>query len=629
MKNTVYISLVVLAMTLCSCNDKSLNINKNTPVTVSGSIALTKTVFTDQGATVKVAWSANENIKLVDATQSGISAVFSSGQDSDNQTTAEFKGMIDAAEGDRIVAFYPSDLKISELTASVDYSAQKGTLEYMQDSALMYSSATFSKTSTELSFNNAASILKMNLTIPSADEISSVTISSSDNSLANKADLSLAGTSAEWKNKAYGDITVDLENPQVVAADGVLTIYALAIPQTAKGLKITASNAAGTKEYYYETQEDAVFEAGKVNSLTQTLTSKDLTVNLVQRSVFVSSTQIGVTWSITDFTAPETDRADAYIFGIYGDEACTDTLVRWSSAENASMWKWTNPYNTFPELFDNSPRFQFPGLDPNTTYYVKIEDTGKNCFSLNSYKTSASDKIDISSIASGNAAAGQTILYEDFSEITWGGEPVDRCAGFKPADVKTPVSYLNTTGNHASAGSTSATLGACNSGTGYFFDTAKGCGIATSGTRLKDWACRMEDSKSLGMKEFSGMLMIGNSKKCGDIVTPELSPLGSMATITLEFDACPYYESNIEPLTYQVHVFDGVTVSNNIIDYTVAPARSIDGSLTNSYEWQHVSVDIPNVSATSRIGIGPDIADKLNYYHRMYIDNIKITVKNY
>lgn len=140
----------------------------------------------------------------------------------------------------------------------------------------------------------------------------------------------------------------------------------------------------------------------------------------------------------------------------------------------------------------------------------------------------------------------------------------------------------------------------------------------------------MEDGKSLGIKELSGIILIGNSKKLGDLVTAPLAPLSGTATITLEFDAAPYYESAIEPLSYQVHVFDNPAVTSNIIAYSTVASQTFDGSLTEDYQWQHVTLDIPNVTATSRIGIGPKISDKsASGYHRIYLDNIKITVKNY
>jgi len=633
MKKIQYIAFMAIAILLSSCAKDGSMIFGGKKIEISGSLPGTKTTFSDQGQSIKVAWTANENILLVDATKTGTSATFSSDASSEGQTSTIFKGVMSADEGDKIVAFYPASLAVTVLSAPIDYSAQEGSLEYIQSKAVMYATSTFSATSTALNFNNAASVLKMNLTMPSADDITSVTISSSDNSLINKADLNLSGTAAAWNNQQAGNITITFKTAKTVAAGEVLTVYALAVPQTAKGLKIVASNATNTKEYYYDTQADATFEAGKVNSLTQALTTKNLTMTLVQKSVLVNASQIGVTWSISDYATPATDKADAYIFGIYTDANCTNDdahrLVRWSSAADASMWKWTNPYTAFPTLFDNSPRFVFAGLTAGTTYYVKIEDTTKGISSIESYTTSASSVVDMNTIGAGTATAGKVILMEDFSEILWGGESVARCAGYKPSVVNTPT-YTASSGDNAINGSTSATLGACNTGTGYFFDQTSGCGNATQGTRIKNWAAWMEDGKSLGIKELSGIILIGNSKKLGDLVTAPLAPLSGTATITLEFDAAPYYESAIEPLSYQVHVFDNPAVTSNIIAYSTVASQTFDGSLTEDYQWQHVTLDIPNVTATSRIGIGPKISDKsASVFHRIYLDNIKITVKNY
>jgi hypothetical protein len=634
MKNIQYIALAAIAILLSSCAKDGSTIFGGKKIEISGSLPGTKTTFTDKGTSIKVAWNANENILLVDATKAGTSATFSSDAASEGQTSAKFKGVLEAAEGDKIVALYPASLTVTDLSTPIDYSAQDGSLEYIQSKAVMYATSTFSATSTALNFNNAASVLKMNLTMPAADDITSVTISSSDNSLMNKADLNLSGTAAEWKNQQAGNITITFKTAKSVAAGEVLTVYALAVPQTAKGLKIVASNSTNTKEYYYDTQADATFEAGKVNSLTQTLATKNLTTTLVQKSVLVNASQIGVTWSISDYATPATDKADAYIFGIYTDANCTNDdahrIVRWSSAADATIWKWKNPYTAFPALFDCSPRFVFSGLTPATTYYIKIEDTTKGISSIASYTTNASSVVDMNTIGAGTATAGKVILMEDFSEVVWGGESVARCAGFKPSDVKSPTSFTGVSGDNATDGTTSVGLGACNTGTGYFFDQVNGCGKATQGSRIKNWASWMEDDKSLGMKQLGGIIMIGNSKKCGDLVTAPLAPLSGTATITLEFDAAPYYETGIEPLSYQVHVFDNPTVTDNVIAYATAASQTFEGSIKEDCQWQHVTVEIPNVTATSRIGIGPKIAEKTaSGYHRIYLDNIKITVKNY
>ena len=77
-------------------------------------------------------------------------------------------------------------------------------------------------------------------------------------------------------------------------------------------------------------------------------------------------------------------------------------------------------------------------------------------------------------------------------------------------------------------------------------------------------------------------------------------------------------------------VFEDHSVTNNVLPYATTAAQTSYGTLGEDYEWQHVSMEINNVTAKSRIGIGPKLADRsASGYHRMYIDNIRITVKSY
>lgn len=303
--NAIAVLTIGAAITGCS-KEKEVDAVSGATVTIYASLPQTKTSFTADGNTVKVAWSAKDKISLYDITRSGISAEFSSTEEAEGTTATDFSGVIDAKDGDAIVALYPSSLKVENLKASVDYSAQSGTLASIQSIAPMTASGSFSATSTSLSFVNQAAILKMDLTFPSADEIASLTISSSDGSLKNKADLDLSGAAPAWTNMTSGDVAITFGTPAHVAENGIMTIYALAIPQTAKGLRISAMNKSNTVEYYYETaSSEAVFSSGKVNPLSQTLTKKKLTTELVQKSVLLNASQIGVSWA----------QVQKYVFG--------------------------------------------------------------------------------------------------------------------------------------------------------------------------------------------------------------------------------------------------------------------------------------------------------------------------
>src|SRR5574344_426651 len=98
MKKIQYIALMAIAIMLSSCAKDGSMFFGGKKIEISGSLPGTKTTFSDQGKSIKVAWTANENILLVDASKTGTSATFSSDASSEGQTSAKFKGVMDAAE---------------------------------------------------------------------------------------------------------------------------------------------------------------------------------------------------------------------------------------------------------------------------------------------------------------------------------------------------------------------------------------------------------------------------------------------------------------------------------------------------------------------------------------------------
>lgn len=272
------LQMAAMAALVCACsNSEDMSPaaqGSDKEVTLSASLpgADSRTTFTESSNTMKVNWAATDNIKILNGSQSNASSNFSN-KDASTLTTAKFTGELAMNAGDRLYGIYPSSLSLTGTTATVDYSAQTAstTPSAIQNKAVMYASATYAASGTTLAFSNATSILKFSLSLPEAADIKTITLSTVDNSLINKEDMTVSASGITWANPVKGDITLTFDQPQSVAANGVLTCYALIIPQTLNGVIITASNADGSKTYREVFGSNNTLVATKMYRITKSL----------------------------------------------------------------------------------------------------------------------------------------------------------------------------------------------------------------------------------------------------------------------------------------------------------------------------------------------------------------------
>jgi len=239
-------------------------------ITIVANLPGTKVSFTESESdgSIKPAWSTNDPITVF-ADASSLST-FTASEDG---ASAAFTGSATVNTGDSLFAVYPST---SDFV--YDFSNQGGTLESAAAIAPMYGATVYKEDVasdvSEINFHNAATIVKVQVTVPSALDVTYLVISTSDNSLVNKATMDKNG---KWSNFEYGDITVKFDEAQSVEAEGVLTAYVVVVPHTTTAaLKVAAydakyQNLTEQKGYFVKTSSDAVeFEKGKVQSLTKT-----------------------------------------------------------------------------------------------------------------------------------------------------------------------------------------------------------------------------------------------------------------------------------------------------------------------------------------------------------------------
>lgn len=372
-------------------------------------------------------------------------------------------------------------------------------------------------------------------------------------------------------------------------------------------------------EWVYVTDkngEKAVIKLGEgiVEDQMQTITGASA------RLVAVSGSTAVVEWSVTDFTDRQLDMSCGASIELYKDKECQDIHVSWDITDKT--------------LHAGQPRFIFSGLEPETSYWfvarIQVSEDEEDAVT---YVSEPLELVTEATKAVGmpaSATEGQTILYQDFGELVWGGDAVNQAIGYSAQKRSSVATLKNARGWNPVGGDYGFYL--CTSGTEMGLYNSIQKALSGSHTTLSQWAELREDQAVAGMLcGRPGSVKIGASSKTGWIVTPELSALSGTATIEVSFKASPF-GSNIEtldPLGTSIRILDGVAVDANIV--TGASVNSIvhEFNLVNDLSMKEYSFLIYNATASSRIAIGPQRSQGESGQHRMVIDDICVKVVKY
>lgn len=311
--------------------------------------------------------------------------------------------------------------------------------------------------------------------------------------------------------------------------------------------------------------------------------------------------------------------ARPYIFGLFRDEALTDTVVCHYVAAGSSIWNKA------------VPAFTFGGLESGTRYYFHVSDTSSVTPLTDSTFLAvckSSDVVSLSTTAftpvqtgSGSVAAGSVILAEDFSEIPWNGDELNAAAGFRSRNVE---SFVAPSGTRPEGGFGNRGF-EC-----QLFDTT-GFGVAVQESRLAGWSAYPQkgaaDNRQKMVFARVGYLKMGGYSYASDLVTPALSdiPAGMVAKVKVDFRASRYSSDS------QAMVVAAVEGSeeNNVFALTdTLSCKRFD--LNPVAGWNPYSVELTKVQPDTRILIGPDF-EKVGTgngksQHRMFIDDIVVTL---
>jgi hypothetical protein len=284
----------------------------------------------------------------------------------------------------------------------------------------------------------------------------------------------------------------------------------------------------------------------------------------------------------------------------------------------------------------------FSGLDPETTYYVKISD-GTNT-SIAAYTTAADDNVQFEG-AGAAAEVGKIVMKEDFGQFQWGGESVEYFPGYSLVErgKDTTKTIFHPSGTialtYTSAGAVATPS------TGFFWATPNThMGLyntlkSYSSTRIRYGAWYAEEDKTGTVCVESGCLKIGASKYTADFVLPQITKtvLNGSTTLKLQldFDVAPYCEGNVGKFDNlaggKVEVLNGKITSPRKLAQANTTVKSTTPFTFNTTTagWQHVTVTLEGVVYADRIAIGPVRGEGSvagTDQCRMYIDNIQVKV---
>ncbi len=316
----------------------------------------------------------------------------------------------------------------------------------------------------------------------------------------------------------------------------------------------------------------------------------------------VSSSTAAFTWTYGGDAAD--DIAKPYKASLYSDAACSNLVVSHSFEAGASCWD------------GKTPCFSFGGLAPSTTYWLVVEDTADSVTSDPvSATTEAFTPVDATTVT--NAAVGDVILAEDFSEIGWGPDEFAVAAGFVPSPKTLAVP----------PGVSPAGIFTTYSNTG---NRIFGSGVDLGDSRLsRGWG--FFGNSAVYLRNAYLRIATTSSGARTHLVTPALSgiPAGKLATIEVTVTATKH-ESNENDVAVFVEkglTMNGTTDTNNSSYRKYTGASLSDGhalGITTVKDWATKSVTISNVDSDCQLVIGS--YENINTKNRFSISDVKVTI---
>ena len=275
------------AVLACACSKSDVDSNSGTKgktVTLSATIndGGTKANLVDPNdGTLKVYWSATDQITVVNTAVRGSATTFTTSGNSGTSKGAKFTGSLSSvANGNQLYAYYPTTSNVSLMSGSANYdvSAQGGTIDYVKSKMVMGAEANYyDSQSTVFTFSNICAILKITITMPYSYPgytLSSLTINSGSG-LENS--FIVVGGSYQT-SMGTGAITATLSSSVPLSGPSNpndYTFYVIVPPQSITSALTLSAHTEDRGDYGASTTTTSyTFEAGKLYTINKELTHK-------------------------------------------------------------------------------------------------------------------------------------------------------------------------------------------------------------------------------------------------------------------------------------------------------------------------------------------------------------------
>lgn len=323
------------------------------------------------------------------------------------------------------------------------------------------------------------------------------------------------------------------------------------------------------------------------------------------KASLVGSSSSTLTFTWTEGAGADNDISKPYTISLYNDSEASDLLVSYNIPAGASCWG------------ARQPRFVFSGLKHSTNYWFKVIDNdGREGIESDLIRGTTSA---FTIVEPGNweAAEGEVILAEDFSEMLWGADETSQAAGYDVGRDNSSSfgdreadSFVATTGQYAQRILTAQT-------------TAK----KASGLRIAKWAQGQYARIYIG----PGYLFLSTKNYGTHLVTPSLDniPEGKTAKVKVTIHAAGYAKGYQAVLAVQHDKSFNLVGSNTQTNKKTLDLSSNIQTITYNdgiSQLDEFAVELSGLVKGDRIAFGPTTESDTSSKNMMLISDMTIQI---
>ncbi len=488
---------------------------------------------------------------------------------------------------------------------------------------------------TDFAFKQIGSLVRFSITLPTAQTIYSAKIIAEDMHIAGRCIVDTDAERVAILEATHNELTLHYSNPteKNTTTDGWAIIAP--VDWTSSEGKVYYEIATSEGVYTFCKRPAKAFEVGKIYNLplnaakfkevasVAELEDGDYTFSKNAFSMAVVNTTDStatIAWTITatnteigtpavnannDFTE---DYSKSYKVALYRDAACSDLVVSVDGIAGTT-------FGTY------APRFVFPALQPQTTYYAKVWNVTDSVESRPLKVATVASVASAANVVTENAKAGDMILYENFDKLVYAGDVAFSAAGVSYKSPKNLTTIHPVAGEIVNSNNQYYVVPG-NQEHGLFNNFAKS--IDDLGLAGWGWIGGKVDANGGSVCMRSGYLKVGTGSNCSFVCTPALTaiPEGKYARVKVYFKAAP-----IEKAV----AVKALSAAELNADYSMSYSAECDVktlalSGSHYYDWEEYEVTLNDLPHGGCVAIGGNAGPTTTC--RLQIDDLRIVVED-